>query len=303
LFYSFSIGATLKCNEYDRIEAKGYGNTRKSADDDADIEIAKKISSAVKAVSKDSSYVGTEGGAIQRDIGITTQVSEVETILKNKQDVHPLREPYKDGDIWVSERYICRSDAAKPYLLTLRKLSNELKYSKSKITPESCKDMDGIYNKITEIENILKSLNQMDAALKREYESEYAKIKEDCGKANKGIFIESNNKELKSKVSSYLTKEYGCLLSESAESAAMILKMDYEECEKQDMPYGQFSCRVCVDVNLQDRKTGKGIYEGSETNRAVWTHNMGRACAEAIKPIPNKIWEKFKDKINIGDCK
>ncbi|MDR3001588.1 MAG: hypothetical protein LBU89_10015 [Fibromonadaceae bacterium] len=61
--------------------------------------------------------------------------------------------------------------------------------------------------------------------------------------------------------------------------------------------------KISSALNLQDRKTGKGIHESSETNRAVWTHNMGRACAEAIKPIPNKIWEKLKGKINIGDNK
>jgi hypothetical protein len=295
LFYSFSIGATLKCNEYDRIEAKGYGNTRKSADDDADIEIARKISSAVKAVSKDSSYVGTEGGAIQRDIGIATQVSKVEAILKNKHDVHPLREPYKDGDVWVSERYICRSDAAKPYLDSLRYLVGVLRES-------SCERANEVYKNIAGLESIIAPLGKMNAAIQKEYEAEYAKASNECGPAGKGIYLEikenilgSQTDIIKLKLEELLSQN-NCRVESKAKSNSFTLKVQARDCNyKHDGTFDH--CGSCATIDLADGKNKKGGLKANVTARAAYV-SKETACEKAAEEAAPEIWAKIKDKIN-----
>jgi len=101
------------------ISAIGYGETRLQAEQDADRRIAENISSTLKSASKDSLSIIEISGSI-KDESIFKQIVNVNSDILNKQDIHPFKEPYydKERNEWISERYMCNSDAARPWLFS-----------------------------------------------------------------------------------------------------------------------------------------------------------------------------------------
>jgi hypothetical protein len=76
-----------------------------------------------------------------------------------------------------STYYICRADAAVPYLDSLRiYLKNKLKA----FDYESCGDAGELYAKTLGWQRIAEHLGQADEALRKEYEKTYAKIEKEC---------------------------------------------------------------------------------------------------------------------------
>jgi phage gpG-like protein len=260
---------------------------------DATDALAEKIDAKLNSR---STMVATAAGEIssQKD----TIVRKIDRSLLNLQAV-------KVDSVGKGRFKACmlKTDAAKPYLISLRNLSAKLVNLGKKINQDSCNDMRETYADIENVEKVLAPLGQMDYALEKEYKPAYAKAKEECSKVGKGVYIESDNKELKRKIGFQFTNG-GCLVAENKEAAAIILSMSYEEREKKNSRPNTFTCEVSVEISLRNIRTGKSPYENIVSSTGIWTNSFEDACKEdAMLHIPNKIWEEIKGKFNKGECK
>ncbi len=195
LFLAFSLTASIAafathCPAGEAIIGKGIGKSNTEADNAADIQIANSINSSLSVESRDF-FSQAEVNRVLTDSANFSETAIGKSFLENREAVKPLKAPYKDehGNI-VSERYICKSDAAKPYLKTLRQIASELETFTQKINEDACRNINDLYHsRIKGLEGILENLGQMDKAMQRRYDSYYEKIKKECGKAGNGIFL------------------------------------------------------------------------------------------------------------------
>jgi hypothetical protein len=200
-----------------------------------------------------------------------------------------------------------KTDAAKPYLISLRNSSVKLVNLGKKINQESCKAIYETYADIENAELVLTPLGQMDYALEKEYKPAYAKAKEECSKVGKGVYIESDSEELAGKMASFF-QNFGCDMAENISSASLTLSlkdiMVGEGCERGTDGRGFAYCYACVKkINLQDGKTGKSLYkEGFKSSRGSYK-DMETACKMALENTPQELWNKMQGKIKKENCK
>jgi len=280
------------------IEGRGFGKDRNDAIEAANREIARQINSSMHSVSTNS-YLKTETDDSFEESENRHRESKEEIRLLNEQAVKDGRLPYEKNGQYISERYICKSAAAKPYLNELKHLKDSLKISVQKINREACRGTLEVYNKIRIYEGIAENLGQMDKSLKKEYDAFYEKIKQECAKAGRGVYIKSELDYLKKETGSHLTKN-GCWISPTEEDANLVLVLDAEEEVKSS--YGMFYCNVNVGMDLQSIKAGKSIGNGNIKEKGSWT-DRETACKEAGKKAAVEIWDKIKDKIQKEGCK
>jgi len=111
------------------IVGEGRGKNREMADNKADIAIAQSIYSSLASVSHDTLFSKVFDG-VPDDYNGFSEITKMKTFLPNRQDVRQLKPHYEEGGEIVSVRYICRSDAAKPYLERQRILTDEMEMTK-----------------------------------------------------------------------------------------------------------------------------------------------------------------------------
>jgi len=111
------------------IVGEGRGKNREMADNKADIAIAQSIYSSLASVSHDTLISKVLDG-VPDDYNGFSEITKMKTFLPNRQDVRQLKPHYEESGEIVSVRYICRSDAAKPYLEEQRKLADEMEIAK-----------------------------------------------------------------------------------------------------------------------------------------------------------------------------
>jgi len=185
LFLSASIAVyAAPCSLDQAITGKGIAPSSAEANRKADESIAEQINSSLRINSRDF-FSQTEVDGVPTDSSSFLELAVAESILANRHNVQPLRE-YEDGEgNIVAERYICKSDAAKPYLDSLRiylrtKLSA---FGQQPLDLAKCAAAGKIYAKVLGWQGVLEELGQTDASLQREYEKIDSKIKNDCRQA------------------------------------------------------------------------------------------------------------------------
>jgi hypothetical protein len=283
---------------------KGIGKGEKEAIKEANEIIAIKVKSSVK-IESSITRSQREIDGVPEDTAWAFEKVKMAAELENAgdiRDITPLTK-LKNGQYEI-ERYLCPSNAAKPFLKSLMHLNDKLAISaKKKTDTVSCKAITETYYSIKDLEGFLENLGQMNLAIKKEYELVYAKAKEECGRVGKGVYIESDNKELKKKVGFLFTKD-GCVIAENKDEAAIILSMNYEEREKKNSKPNLFTCEIRVEISLRNIRTGKSPYENIVPSTGVELKSFENACEDAMKPLPSKIWEEIKEgKFNKGECK
>jgi len=264
--------------------------TETEADDRSALSLAANINSVIFGESQRESTI--EGTKSQKK-----ETSKSNTIAKPLCRSCIKFEKGKNEEGYFSKACMSVQDAAAPYLNSLGKLASELKHSK--INPQSCKAMDETYSNIKEIEIILEPLGQTDTTLKKEYESEYAKIKDECGKVGKNIYIESNNSYLAGKISSIFANESGCSITEESAKASWRLSLaDVKECNQGKDARGYSYCYICAKLDLFENKTEKSIYKDSFTSPKASFMDMETACKNAQDKAAQEIWNIIKMKFN-----
>ncbi|MDR2594171.1 MAG: hypothetical protein LBC87_05310 [Fibromonadaceae bacterium] len=276
---------------------RATGETEEEAQQKATNSLAMKIKSKVVISSKSEETIDGRKSS-QKDI--STQ--EVYSELRNQHAVK-----YKDE--FFSTACISSEDAAQPYIAdsrmwtsNLEKVLNDLKDIREKSGKiEAWEKVKAIYEELKNLEAILISLKQMDMNLQREYNVYYSKAKNEyesfLSRLDKGIYVESSDPYLKSRISRSLTN-YGCILAEK-EMAALYLELYVEEDQKQaDFYY----CTAHVRIELKGNKINpyKDIIPGTKEG---WT-DMETACKKSTEKSVDKILNnKLKEKIINGGCK
>lgn len=296
---SFETWCQSLCPE-GSICGKGRGETEEKADENANKEIAKGISSSIGSISTDILSVEEKDGSLD-ELRSYVQNTIVESSLENMEASKSHRR-YKENEVFASERYMCKSAAAKPYLSKLRHLKDSLKISAQKINKESCQGMLGVHNRIRLYEGIAENLGQMDKALKKECDALYAKMKTECEQIGMGIYVKSNSDYFEDKIGSVLADE--CAIANEENAANLRLDIDAKECEiKTDNVMNAVYCSACVKVNLLNNKTGKSAYKDDfKGSKVGWTDKEG-ACKKAYEKAVPELWEKIKGKIQKEGCK
>jgi hypothetical protein len=261
----------------------------------ASSSLAQAINSKISSHSKtEETITGIESS--QKD----TTVQQVSSQLLNAQAVKYT--DGRDGNGYSSKACMSAKDAAKPYLDSLKYIAGLLKNATQKINKESCSSINELYKNIKDLESVLIPLNQMDSALQKEYEGLWERTGKECNSAAKGVYIESNEPYFAGRISSLIAGE-GCLLTETAENSALKLKINSSECEqKTDNIMETSFCNICVELDLQNSKTGKSLYKDSFTGSKVGWADMKNACKKAMEKAVLETWEKIKGKISKGDC-
>jgi len=194
LFVAFFLAASIAasathCPVSEAIIGKGIGKNDTEADNAADIQIANNIKSSLSIESSDY-FSQREVDRILTDSTNFSQTATGKSFLENREAVKPLKARYKDedGNI-VSERYMCKSDAAKPYLGSLSHFTNALRNHARKITKESCESINETYNNIKRTERVLSNLG---VDFSKEHSIIYKEAQAECSKDVKGIFLDEN---------------------------------------------------------------------------------------------------------------
>jgi len=173
-----------------QICGKGIGESENKANLNANNEISKGIASSISSVTND--ILSSE----EKD-GLLTEFSKFveNTVVKSSfenMEAAKQHRSYKENGTFVSEKYICKAAAAKPYLRKLEHLKDSLNLFAKKINKETCMSTVEIYKQIRVWEGILENLGQTNKAMQKEYNSFYEKMKKDCGQVGNGVFLTKN---------------------------------------------------------------------------------------------------------------
>jgi hypothetical protein len=269
------------------LEGRGEGASVEEARDKANTAISKSIFSSVSSVTLDSLFQKETADDFEEH-SKRTRSSKVETAFRHAQYVKDKDGyPKKEGGVFVSERYICKADAAKPYLDSLRYLIGVL-------AEKSCDNLNETLKSIAGLENIIVPLGQMNESLK----SEYRRVQEECGQM--GLYLEVKESILGAK--SRLVREgleellsrSGCKTEPKARGGGFTLKVDAKDCcyKKSDFHY----CGSEAKVELIDGRNKKGGFKASLKENAGWTSKK-EACEAAAKDVVPRIWEEIKGRI------
>jgi hypothetical protein len=206
--------------------------------------------------------------------------------------------------------YVCRSDAAMPYLNDLRLLTGKFKNLMLKINEASCQSINEGYFKIKSLEVILKDLEQIDKALQKEYEGAYAEAKEDCerrircklrGEDCRGVYLEvsgnSHGKEVIEKDLKGLLSKNNCHIEQNPNSISFTFKVNAEDCN-QSGDGSNDVCSSCTEIEVIDGKNKKNVYSGRVQTKPAKGRGKRVVCEKAAEAAASEIWGKAKDKIN-----
>jgi len=158
-------------------DAKGTGKSISEARDKAKANIASDISSQVKSktemgdVSKE-----TDGVFDESSIYLTASQIESNFTLLGFREMEPSRQI--EDSLYEYKGYVCNSDAAKPFLDSLRNYKDALEALRSK--KDACSKASEARKKMRGFETILEVLKQADKSLQKEYDNVYDEIKNDC---------------------------------------------------------------------------------------------------------------------------
>jgi len=288
------------CSE-GQICGKGMGDNENKANLNANKEIAQGIVSSISSVTINDVL------SVEEKDGLLTETSQFveNTVVKSNfenMEATKLHRSYKENGIFVSERYICKAIAAKPYLRKLEHLKDSLKISVQKIDKETCHRTLEIYKQIRIEENIVENLEQMNKNLQKEYNGFYEKIKKDCGQIGRGIYTKSNSDYFEDKIGSFLANN--CAIANEAAAANLLLNLDVKECEiKTDNVMNAVYCSACVKVNLLNNRTGKSAYKDDFKGAKVGWTDKENACKKASEKAVSELWEKIKGKVLNEGCK
>jgi hypothetical protein len=289
------------CPKDGMIKGEGRGKSKAEADRAADIAISQNITSSLSATFFDTLSQKTLDG-VPDDYNSYLETAEGHSELLNRAGVKQLRHSVENGE-HISERYICHSDAAKPYLRKLEHLKDSLKISVQKINGETCKNTVEIYKQIRIWEGIVENLEQTNKALQKEYNDFYEKIKKECERIGKGIYIESNSNYFEDKIGSVLA-ENGCAIAEEIGDANLNLVLNAEECDvRTDNVMKTIYCSACVKINLLNNKTGKSMYKDDFIGPKVGWIDKNNACKKAFEKAIPELWKKIKGEVKKEGCK
>jgi hypothetical protein len=279
---------------------RASGETEEEARQKAINSLAMNIESKVVISSKSEETIDGRKSS-QKDISI----QEVTSKLLNQHSVKYKKEFY-------STACMSSEDAAKPYLDDSRKLASKLKnalidlkdISGKSDKKEAWEKVVAIYKELNDLDGILYSLNQRNMELRKEYRADYDNADKEykyfLSRVDKGIYVESSDPYLKSRISRSLTNS-GCVLAEK-EMAALYLELNVEEDQKQDGDIAHCTVRVRIELNGSKITPYKDIISGE---KGSWTDmDMERACKESTEKSVDKIWNyKLKEKIIQGGCR
>jgi len=165
---------------------RGEGVSMEDAKDNANLAISKSIFSSVSSVThKILQKVETDDDYNETNVRIRS--ATLETDFRNVQDVKDLE--LSEGDTYVSVRYICRSDAAKPWLVAFE--AEVAKYSNLAIKIVDEKNSEKRNEYLSTAASVKDSANWADIVLSSIMQGstnkEYAKLKEEFKEAKKKI--------------------------------------------------------------------------------------------------------------------
>jgi hypothetical protein len=286
------------------IEGDGIGETADKAIEDANLRIARDIYSKAHSISIDS-LIKKETDSSFDEESTRRRVATVETYMPNAYAIKNKdgKPPAKEGGNFAVKRYICRSDAARPYLSNLEHSKDSLKIFAQKINCETCRSTMEVYKQIRSWEDIVKNLGQTNESLRKEYNNFYDKIQEECGKIGKGIYIKSNDDSFGDKIGAvFAQNEYE--IANVAKSASLHITLNVEKCNVRpdNMVEKMVFCNACVKIDLLNNKTGKSIYKDNFTGPKVGWIDESIACRKAYEKAVPALWEKIKGKFQKEDC-
>ncbi len=226
----------------------------------------------------------------------------IQSTMKNYGGVK--YEQGKDQNGYFIKACINVQAASKPYLDSLRYLTGVLRDQASKITKESCKNINETYREIENVEGFLIGLG---VDFPKEHSAVYKEAEAECKKANVGVYIKSENKEFADMMTGFF-KDFGCKMVNDELSATLILNLsDFkigEGCEQGTNPNNRAYCYACVKkINLQDSKTGEPLYKDPFKSSRGQHPDMETACRLALDKSPQELWNKMKDKIKKENCR
>jgi len=294
-FFASTALADNSCPS-DRIVGEGRGKRQDKADANADMAIAISINSGLKAkVTVTLDKVTIDG--VPADSSTYSSKAEIHAELIKGAAVKQLSRSVEDGE-HVSIRYICRSDAAIPYLDSLRiYLRTKLNAFEHQVLDSAkCANAGDIYAKMLGWQRILEDLRQMDKSLQAEYEKIDVKIKNDCHQTTRrGVYVDikgTRAKTISDKLNELLSNN-NCRVEQKPKSNAITLKIDAKDCNQKHDGYFDH-CSSCANADIINGNnkiplgsiTAKGSWDGKET-----------ACEKAAEKIAPEIWGKVKTHI------
>ena len=209
--------------------------------------------------------------------------------------------PYqKENGQFVAKRYLCPSDAAKPYLDSLKDLARILKTQTQKADRNSCKSINETFKNIENLESILNKLAQMSSEVQTEYERLKEEYQSDGGG---GVFLEIKESIFgkKSNVMTSKLKEVlsvnNCRIEHNVckTNGGFTLRVNATACNHKND--GSFDyCSSCLKIDLLNGKN-EIILSPSVETKAAW-NGKTVACEKAFELSVPEIFNKVKDKIS-----
>jgi hypothetical protein len=307
-FIAASMAASANPCPGGAIEYKGIGKTAAEAEDAANRGISRDINSMARSVSKSIySRLETEDDFQEHDS--LFRESKVETYIPNLHAVKNKngKPPYKEENgNFVSERYICRSDAAKPYLDSLEiNLRNKLKVlaQQKAIDEKSCSNTREIFAKMLGWQRIAEHLKQLNV-WQKEYEKTYMEIEKKCLELESSVFVfVTGSENIQNKATEIIIPGIQTMLSENnitvaekQEGASHVLNIDAKVCNaKSDERF--YYANACVKVTLTNVRTGKNDITITVNGRKEGALNEYNAGEKAFKSATVEVWTKIKSKI------
>jgi hypothetical protein len=304
LMFSLSAFATAfaaSCpNGEAYFEGRGEGVSNEDAKDKANLAISKSISSSLSSVTQDILHQ-VETADDYNETNKRTRSSKIETKLRNVQDVKDKDGyPKKENGKYIAERYICVSDAAKPYLNTLKDLARTLKTQTQKADRNSCKSINETYKSIENTESVLSSLARMSNEVQTEYERLREEYQSDEGgglflEIKENIFGEKSN-VIASKLKEALSAN-NCRVERNIckTNGGYTLRINATACNhKNDGTFDH--CSSCLKIDLLNGKN-EIVLSPSVTEAAAWDSKT-TACEKAFEMSAPKIFDKIKNNIS-----
>ena len=213
----------------------------------------------------------------------------------------------KDKNGYSSQACMSYADAAQPYLNYLIGRAGRLKNAVLALGGKSGKkeawdNVVSIYETLKGLEGVLIPLGQMDYALQKEYEADYAKAKKEyeaffVEQSGRGIYLEVKGTRTET-INNYLREvisENNCRMETKSKSNGFTLKVTASDCNQKND--GDFDhCGSCAKIELVDGKNKKSGYTGNVTGRGSWD-DKETACEKAATDVTKEIWSKVAGKL------
>jgi len=272
-----------------QICGRGTGNSESKANLNANNEIAKGIASSISSVTNDI-LSSEEKEGLLTEFSKFVENTVVKSSFENMEAAKQHRS-YKENGTFVSEKYICKAAAAKPYLRKLELLKDSLNLFAKKISKETCMSTMEIYKQIRVWEGILENLEQTNKAIQKEYNGFYEKMKKDCGQVGNGLFLTKNASKnpIVRKIEEVLRQKVS-ISDGSCMGGAMVAIEGDDKCSEGMIG---ITCKANVSLVITQCKDGKtSELEGSIIGADKYSED------EAKKQVMRKIekadfWDKW----------